>query len=174
MKIEFDPAKDRANFRKHGVRFEEAASCLLDPLALVREDGDASGEQRFVLLGMRHMARLLVVVYTLRGDAIRLISDRKPTKTEEKTMRDEYSFFDAKRVRDVPHLVRLQAEMAGKTRITIRVDNRTIEAFKARAANSCPTSCAKRSVRNCTRRKARLGRIDDCFERFPATAWDAS
>ena len=34
---------------------------------------------------------------------------------------------------DVPHLVKLQAEMAGKTRITMRVDNETLSAFKARA-----------------------------------------
>jgi len=84
MEIEFDPAKERLNRRKHGVGFDEAATCLLDPMARVREDGDAQGEQRFVLLGMSNAARLLVVVYTLRGDTVRLISSRKPTKREEK------------------------------------------------------------------------------------------
>jgi uncharacterized DUF497 family protein len=84
MEIDFDPAKASANFRKHGVSFDEAATCLLDPLARVREDGDAIGEQRFVLLGMSCEVRLLVVAYTLRGEVIRLISARKATRNEEK------------------------------------------------------------------------------------------
>ena len=41
MKIEFDPKKAAGNLKKHGVPFDEAASCLLDPLALVQEDPDA-------------------------------------------------------------------------------------------------------------------------------------
>jgi uncharacterized DUF497 family protein len=85
MEIEFDPAKERQNRKKHGVGFAEAASCLLDPQARVREDRDAQGEQRFVLLGMSHAGRLLVVVYTLRGETIRVISARKPTKKEERS-----------------------------------------------------------------------------------------
>jgi predicted DNA binding CopG/RHH family protein len=48
-------------------------------------------------------------------------------------MRKEYDFSDAKRAHEVPHLAKLQAEMAGKSRITIRVDNRTLAAFKQRA-----------------------------------------
>jgi uncharacterized DUF497 family protein len=85
MEIEFDPAKAARNLKKHGVRFEEAASCLFDPLARVQEDPDAEGEQRFVLLGMSCAGRLLVVIYTLRGEQVRLISARKPTKREEKS-----------------------------------------------------------------------------------------
>jgi uncharacterized DUF497 family protein len=84
MEIEFDPAKNRLNQQKHGVSFEEAGTALLDPRARVREDEDSVDEQRFVLLGMSRAARLLVVIHTLRGDAIRLISARKATKREEK------------------------------------------------------------------------------------------
>jgi uncharacterized DUF497 family protein len=32
MEIDFDPAKTSANFKKHGVPFDETATCLLDPL----------------------------------------------------------------------------------------------------------------------------------------------
>ena len=85
MVVEFDPDKADLNLKKHGAGFEEAASCLLDPLARVREDPDSEGEQRFVLLGMSSAGRLLVVVYTLRGENIRLISARKPTKREERS-----------------------------------------------------------------------------------------
>ncbi|UZR29471.1 BrnA antitoxin family protein [Methylococcus mesophilus] len=51
-------------------------------------------------------------------------------------MYDRYAdmdFTDAKPVREVPHLARLQAEHGGKSRITIRVDNDTLAVFKARA-----------------------------------------
>ena len=71
----WDPAKAAANFRVHGVAFPEAASALEDEQSLTREDSDASGETRFVTLGMSALGRLLVVVWTPREpDAIRLIS----------------------------------------------------------------------------------------------------
>jgi uncharacterized protein (DUF4415 family) len=51
-------------------------------------------------------------------------------------MRKEYDFSRAKRAKDVPHLAKLQAEIVGKTRITMRVDNTVLAAFKARAETS--------------------------------------
>lgn len=51
-------------------------------------------------------------------------------------MRKEYDFSGAKRAKDVPHLAKLQAEMTGKSRITMRVDNAVLAAFKARAESS--------------------------------------
>lgn len=51
-------------------------------------------------------------------------------------MRKEYDFSRAKRAAMVPHLAKLQAEAAGKTRITMRVDNAVLAAFKARAEAS--------------------------------------
>jgi uncharacterized protein (DUF4415 family) len=50
-------------------------------------------------------------------------------------MREEYDFSQSPRAHDVPHLHKLQAE-AGKTRISIRVDNRVLAVFRARAAAS--------------------------------------
>jgi uncharacterized protein (DUF4415 family) len=51
-------------------------------------------------------------------------------------MRKEYDFSHAKRAKDVPHLAQLQAEMSGKSRITMRVDNAVLAMFKARAESS--------------------------------------
>ena len=86
MKVEFDPNKAAANLRKHGVPLVEATGSLLDPLALVREDEDAEGEARFVLVGMSREGRLLTVCYTLRDEeeTIRLISARRATRREER------------------------------------------------------------------------------------------
>lgn len=58
-----------------------------DDLSLTALD-DASGEERFVILGMDAMGRLLVVVYTWRGDRIRIISARKATKSERRHYED--------------------------------------------------------------------------------------
>ena len=82
MTIEWDPEKAKANFQKHKIRFSDAESVLFDPLALTREDEDADGEQRFVSIGIDNLNRVLVVVYTFRGDKIRIISARQATKKE--------------------------------------------------------------------------------------------
>jgi hypothetical protein len=50
--IEFDPKKNAANLRKHGVSLAEGDGVLNDPLALTIEDETAQGEQRFLTLGM--------------------------------------------------------------------------------------------------------------------------
>lgn len=85
MQVEFDPNKATANLKKHGVPLDEAVGSLLDPSALVREDEDAEGEARFVLVGMSREGRLLTVCYTLREEeTIRLISARKATRKEER------------------------------------------------------------------------------------------
>ena len=49
-------------------------------------------------------------------------------------MRKEYDFTGARRAKDVPHLTKLQAEVArGKARITILIDDDVLAAFRARA-----------------------------------------
>ena len=85
MKVDFDPQKATSNLSKHGISFDEAQTCLLDQHAWVREDPDAAGEVRFVLIGMSCQARLLTVIYALPDDdTVRLISARQSTLTEEK------------------------------------------------------------------------------------------
>ena len=85
MRFEWDPEKNRANYRKHGIRFEEAQTAFFDEEAILFEDPDHSdNEDRFLLLGLSSLARALVVVHCLRGrgDTIRIISARKATKSE--------------------------------------------------------------------------------------------
>ena len=84
MHLEYDSAKRTANRRKHGIDLEDAAPVLFDPRALVREDSDAKGEQRFVAVGRDALGRLLTVVYTYRPpDTVRLISARPATRREQ-------------------------------------------------------------------------------------------
>ncbi|MDD2468686.1 MAG: BrnT family toxin [Desulfobulbus sp.] len=82
MNIEFDPQKAKENFRKHHVNLADAEQALRDPMALTIEDPEGEGEQRFITLGMDTTGKILVVVYTFRGENIRLISARKASKAE--------------------------------------------------------------------------------------------
>ncbi len=82
MEITFDPNKAASNYRKHGIRFSDAESVLFDPMALTREDSDAEGEQRFTSIGVDATGRLLVVIFSYRGEGIRLISARAATAKE--------------------------------------------------------------------------------------------
>lgn len=82
--IEFDPHKAALNFRKHGVAFSEAEPVFYDDRALTREDGDAEGENRFLTVGMGALGRILAVCWTLRGEAVRIISARLATPSEKR------------------------------------------------------------------------------------------
>lgn len=84
MDFEWDPAKAASNRRKHGVSFEEAAEAFDDPHAIEEYDFEHSTatEDRYRLLGVSGKGRLLIVAYTRRGAAIRIISARKATRAE--------------------------------------------------------------------------------------------
>lgn len=83
--FEWDPSKAAANERKHGVSFDEAARAFADPYGLVVDDPRHSvGEVRVALLGHSEPGRLLAVMFTERGDRMRLISARKATRREHR------------------------------------------------------------------------------------------
>lgn len=84
MRVVWDPAKAKANLRKHGIRFADAEGALFDPHAITREDSTVAGEQRFVSLGLDPLARVLVLVYAYRGEHLRLISARRATPQERR------------------------------------------------------------------------------------------
>jgi uncharacterized DUF497 family protein len=83
--FEWNAAKAAANFKKHGVSFEEAATVFQDPLAKVHADPDHSEpEQRELLVGHSSKLRLLLVSFTERRGKIRLISARPVTRRERR------------------------------------------------------------------------------------------
>jgi uncharacterized protein len=79
--VEWDPDKERANTTKHGVSFSNAVIVLQDDMAITIEDVHPD-ERRFVTIGMDDTGKILVVVYTYRGESIRIISARKATTRE--------------------------------------------------------------------------------------------
>ena len=83
MNYQWDPDKARSNLRKHGIEFADAVAVFADERALTIED-DHPDEVRLVTLGLDAFGRVLIVVYTYRGDTIRIISARKATPSERK------------------------------------------------------------------------------------------
>jgi hypothetical protein len=83
MTYQWDDDKATANLRKHGIDFADAVSVFSDDLAITIPD-ERFDEERFITVGMDAFSRVLVVVYTWRGNEIRLISARKATRRERK------------------------------------------------------------------------------------------
>ncbi len=80
--FEWDEAKAAANERKHGVSFAQAMRAFDDPGVHFLEDQSfAYGEARMLAIGLFEMT-LLTIVFTERGETIRIISARRSTKQE--------------------------------------------------------------------------------------------
>ena len=81
--FEWDADKAAANLRKHGVSFDEAITAFGDALSILLPDPDHSlEEERFVVLGMSNVGRLLVVTFVERPPRTRIISARLATRRE--------------------------------------------------------------------------------------------
>jgi uncharacterized protein len=86
IRFEWDERKNRENKKKHGISFEEAQTVFLDENAIRYFDPDHSAnEDRFLMLGMSFMLRVLVVCHCYRASdaVIRIISARKANKREQ-------------------------------------------------------------------------------------------
>jgi uncharacterized DUF497 family protein len=95
LEFTWDPAKAASNLGKHGVSFAQAATVLLDALALTVFDAEHSEfEERWFTLGLSSEGRLLAVshTYTATGpDAarVRIISAREATRNERRQYENE-------------------------------------------------------------------------------------
>jgi uncharacterized DUF497 family protein len=85
MEFEWDPRKAAENYRKHGIRFEEAQEAFFDPNAVeIYDDKHSDVEARFMLIAFSPK-RLLWVGFTVRrNDVIRIITSRKATAEERR------------------------------------------------------------------------------------------
>jgi len=82
--FEWDDFKAETNLRKHRISFQEARRVFDDLFALVEQDlSDDFGEDRFLATGMVE-GLLIAVVYTERGERIRLVSARRANSHEQR------------------------------------------------------------------------------------------
>ena len=87
MNFIWDEKKNQINIKDHKVSFQEAETVFYDPNAKIIHDPEhSSGENRFIILGISKLLKLLVVCHCYReGDElIRIISARKATRKETK------------------------------------------------------------------------------------------
>lgn len=82
MDYQWDPEKADLNYKKHGIDFADAVGVFEDKWALTIKQEIVKNEQRFSSIGTDFLGRVVVAVYTYRGDNIRLISARPATKSE--------------------------------------------------------------------------------------------
>ncbi|MCJ7433344.1 MAG: BrnT family toxin [Anaerolineales bacterium] len=85
MEFEWDEVKRRANARKHGIDFADAATIFEGKIVVISDDRFDYGEMRYIAFGPMkgQVVKVIVVAYTERGEKIRLISARKALKHEE-------------------------------------------------------------------------------------------
>ena len=81
LAFEWDAAQNRANWKKHAIRFETATRIFNGPVIQALDEREECGEERFIAIGEVD-GRVVVVTFTLRGKHARLISARKATRRE--------------------------------------------------------------------------------------------
>ena len=90
LEFEWDPTKAASNLQKHQVAFEEATTVFRDPLSsAIVDPAHSRGEVRFVIFGMSDRGRVLAVMYTERGERVRIISAREATRPERGAYEEE-------------------------------------------------------------------------------------
>ncbi len=83
----WDETKAEANQKKHGVSFEEAATVFASPLAAIFDDQDHSQDEvREIIVGHSDRNRVLIVSFTERGPAVRIISARAANPRERQEL----------------------------------------------------------------------------------------
>ena len=91
MKFEWDEAKRRANYKKHGLDFRDAEKILQGSTITAVDDRQEYGEDRYISLGMLEDL-IVVVVHTPRSDRSRIISMRKAKLKEQQAYEEKILF----------------------------------------------------------------------------------
>jgi uncharacterized DUF497 family protein len=82
MEIEFDPVKRDETLRRRNLDMADAAIVLTGPTLTIPDDRYDYGEDRFITIGKLH-ERMIILVWTMREDAYRIISMRKANDREQ-------------------------------------------------------------------------------------------
>jgi uncharacterized DUF497 family protein len=82
--FEWDENKRRSNVIKHGIDFADAKDVFYDPAAYTSISPHSIRERRYITVGSMRGA-LIAVIFTPRGQAIRIISARAARRVERQT-----------------------------------------------------------------------------------------
>ncbi|MBW7922571.1 MAG: BrnT family toxin [Rubellimicrobium sp.] len=84
MEFEWDEDKRRATIRKHGIDFVDAVEIFDGPVLHLPARSDI--ELRRAVAGVLH-GTIIAVIYTMRGDRIRIITARRARRYEREYFR---------------------------------------------------------------------------------------
>ncbi len=88
-KFQWDDAKAVSNDRKHKMTFQSAALSFSDSFAVDKiDESEDYGEVRYYRIAMAE-GRLIAVIYTMRGEAIRIISARVAERFESRVYHEQ-------------------------------------------------------------------------------------
>ena len=83
--FQWDNGNSEKNWVTHGVACREAEEAFFNvPLILAPDRKHSEVEDRYYGLGVTNMGRALFVVFTIRGDLVRVISARNMSRTERR------------------------------------------------------------------------------------------
>lgn len=89
IEFEWDRGNIEKNWEKHRVAPTECEQVFLNQPLVVTDDEKHSGhEKRYYALGQTDEQRLLFIVFTIRGEKVRVISARNMNKNERKVYRE--------------------------------------------------------------------------------------
>jgi len=81
--FDWDDGNRDKNWEKHGVSDPEAEQIFFnEPLVLQVDEPHSASEPRYYALGQTDARRKLFVVFTIRGNLVRIISARDMTRRE--------------------------------------------------------------------------------------------
>jgi uncharacterized protein len=87
VRFEWDERKNRLNIEKHGIALSDSAQVFVLPLIIRLDERKDYSEPRWIALGNLD-GTIVVLVFTRRGDTIRMISMRKGNKHERQIYQD--------------------------------------------------------------------------------------
>lgn len=83
MTFDWDENKNTINITKHGIDFNDIVEAFENEMLIQRDEREDYDEDRFIGIG-RIMSVEIVIVWTIRGNKIRIISARQANKKERK------------------------------------------------------------------------------------------
>jgi uncharacterized DUF497 family protein len=136
--FEWDAAKDRVNRAKHGVGFELAQHAFLDPLRMIAEDLDHSGEEKRYFCFGRVEGAVMTVRFTWRNQKIRILGlatgGRESRSMKKPTVK--YTKGDIGRVRIVEDFLPSPDRLVLRehnVKVTLSLSQRSVAFFKRAA-----------------------------------------